>query len=1221
MSCTDPNWWFPASSGSGRSGFDADGGDSENQYTTNTTPLIINSNYSLFKPTVPSSFYQGIRTLPLSPINGLQVHPNLDGATNPSQGITEETINARPPLTTHSNVAMQGTFTLSDFIMNNPIMITDNTNKSSTDTEMMKLLEQKAMVDATFDSSARQYTAPHCHSETRVPLRKKATAWIEDMNREESLFWLYGPAGVGKSAVAQFLMEYCSKHGFVVAGIFLSRANKRNDASRIIPSLAHQLALSSLPYRQFVIHLLKNNPSILHKRLSIQFNQLIDEPANIFKATNFQGRPKPILLLLDGLDECNDEAAQRELIQLILPFSMKCKARRIPLVWVLTSRPEWQIVSTFNGFNSEVWREELPMDTPEARRDVAIVLRDRFTRIREKYSDTFSTDDEWPTDTQIRLINSAASGNMLLASIVVDFVDNDDPHGSLDLCLKFFEGKLTSNERNPFDPLAAFYRGMLLSIPPSLLRKTLLMLYFQTFALKNDAQPSILDIASFFLIDRATFYNCMRRLRSVVSIPSSTDTKSLESDRGLQFSHASFSDYLKVSLQVGTFGLHETDVHDDIRVRCIQWYMTLTDIELGRSSTDDLSAIIPWGTEHPRNSLRCLVQRLLFSLWEDLFNAGNFERLQDEMHDFLFNLFPCICHGLYLHNLESLADKLLEHQIQNPTPIGNHIVRTQPFWPRDYQLLSTYASIVSSWGASLAPYNPSFRYFVRSKSLWFELYSIDKQLDDTEAASTFETIQWSPVIGYFLLGIGSKTALVAVYPWSMDESLYWQQSVNKIKARYAFQLGDDGCYLLHRLITTTTQVQHYGNHPEDRVWRNSLACTIVSFIFHSLIAIRLRRLSRAVFLEMPREIFKSTRQILAFFICSKILPETDLDACDTYGIVHSKDLASFLDMDLDMMRKALHWLRPFVYWWSPSFKPQSIFMAMRIPASASIFRGRPARCVDHWRELGHDPYFCLDEEDCIRIFEVWARWASRHLMEGLDFFPNSTFVFEPDFLLRGWSAIWLIHTSSGFARVLNVLSEFPFCRLNKYESLFGEEVLMYRSVAFTELVCRLSDPHNMSINIMRAQPICEVDELLLKKFEKELELRGYEYEFAEFPITRQTIESVSLGLVSLCPEDPSGPKKYNEAPASSEHTLHVFFLSLGENTCLITMVPYWFVGTWVNVESGRAVIGQAPEGYVPRDEANLKEIQKKLAKLNNDCQYLGPPKGPWSWNMSVNETQ
>lgn len=230
----------------------------------------------------------------------------------------------------------------------------------------MKRLEKKALVDATYNSAARHYTAPECHPCTRVPLRKKIVAWLLNIDREQRLLWLYGPAGVGKSAIAQSLMEYCAKHGILSVGIFLSRVNKRDDPNRIIPSFTHQLATAHPVYRRAITNVLSNDPTILEKRMADQFEQLIDKPVNVLVDDGPNMRPRPILFLIDGLDECNTESAQREFISLVTSFTLKCKLRCLPFACVITSRPEWQIVSTFNQLDPsvKVLREELSDEYP-----------------------------------------------------------------------------------------------------------------------------------------------------------------------------------------------------------------------------------------------------------------------------------------------------------------------------------------------------------------------------------------------------------------------------------------------------------------------------------------------------------------------------------------------------------------------------------------------------------------------------------------------------------------------------------------------------------------------------------------------------------------------------------------------------------------------------------------------------------------------------------------
>ena len=435
----------------------------------------------------------------------------------------------------------------------------------------MKRLEKKALVDATYNSAARHYTAPECHPCTRVPLRKKIVAWLLNIDREQRLLWLYGPAGVGKSAIAQSLMEYCAKHGILSVGIFLSRVNKRDDPNRIIPSFTHQLATAHPVYRRAITNVLSNDPTILEKRMADQFEQLIDKPANVLVDDGPNMRPRPILFLIDGLDECNTESAQREFISLVTSFTLKCKLRCLPFACVITSRPEWQIVSTFNQLDPsvKVLREELRTNTLGAIRDVERVLRTNFEEIRKK---AFPPDTEWPSKQKFDKIKKAASGNMLFASVVTKFMDDDHPDGQLDLCLKSVQGKLMSDEQNPLDPLAALYEGMLRSIPPRLLETTLRILYLEIIVQDSYRSFRITltgDVsADFFNIDDRTYHTCLKRLCSVLYVPSGTG-------RRLEFSHATFADHVKVAIRMGTFGLREPEVLEDIRRRCISWIKEL----------------------------------------------------------------------------------------------------------------------------------------------------------------------------------------------------------------------------------------------------------------------------------------------------------------------------------------------------------------------------------------------------------------------------------------------------------------------------------------------------------------------------------------------------------------------------------------------------------------------------------------------------------------------
>ena len=63
-------------------------------------------------------------------------------------------------------------------------------------------------------NSAERYPPPNCHPDTRKAVREIILDWIHSENSAPSSFWLYGPAGAGKTAILQAIAEFlCSRSG------------------------------------------------------------------------------------------------------------------------------------------------------------------------------------------------------------------------------------------------------------------------------------------------------------------------------------------------------------------------------------------------------------------------------------------------------------------------------------------------------------------------------------------------------------------------------------------------------------------------------------------------------------------------------------------------------------------------------------------------------------------------------------------------------------------------------------------------------------------------------------------------------------------------------------------------------------------------------------------------------------------------------------------------
>ncbi|KAF8961812.1 hypothetical protein BDZ97DRAFT_1663668, partial [Flammula alnicola] len=58
-----------------------------------------------------------------------------------------------------------------------------------------------------FHNSDERFDPPKCHPGTRVAVIKRIMDWVESLEISYPMLWLHGPAGAGKSAIAQMIAE------------------------------------------------------------------------------------------------------------------------------------------------------------------------------------------------------------------------------------------------------------------------------------------------------------------------------------------------------------------------------------------------------------------------------------------------------------------------------------------------------------------------------------------------------------------------------------------------------------------------------------------------------------------------------------------------------------------------------------------------------------------------------------------------------------------------------------------------------------------------------------------------------------------------------------------------------------------------------------------------------------------------------------------------------
>ncbi|KAJ7918022.1 hypothetical protein B0H13DRAFT_1543425, partial [Mycena leptocephala] len=192
-----------------------------------------------------------------------------------------------------------------------------------------------------------RFPQPRCHPETRTKMLGVLWNWscgikppvgVSSDHNSSPILWLHGPAGAGKSAIAQTLCQKLEEDGRLGASFFFKRGHpSRGHAKRLFATIAYQLALVLPDLNHHISQRVEKNPSLVDKSLSTQLRKLIVEPCRQNTST------RALVVVIDGLDECEGQTVQQEIL---CSIGRAVIEQQLPLQFLIASRPEshiWEI--------------------------------------------------------------------------------------------------------------------------------------------------------------------------------------------------------------------------------------------------------------------------------------------------------------------------------------------------------------------------------------------------------------------------------------------------------------------------------------------------------------------------------------------------------------------------------------------------------------------------------------------------------------------------------------------------------------------------------------------------------------------------------------------------------------------------------------------------------------------------------------------------------------
>ncbi len=364
-----------------------------------------------------------------------------------------------------------------------------------------------------------------------------------------------GIAGIGKSTIARTVAEDEDGRNRLGASFFFSRQEKDlSDTKFFIPTIAHQLAQSCPEVRSGIIQALQEDPHIVNKSSATQLQQLILDPLRHIAS------PKPVLLVVDALDECdNPEDAATKLFEVIVARCTEVPSLRL----LVTSRPETYIQNTFRGEKTTgiVLHENVEQSIVSD--DIRRYLCAEMSKIPGKLDAELPL--PWPCERDLNQLVDKAGKLFIWAAAAIRFVGDiaeRDPASQLNILLGMPVGP-NMNGENPYAPLDDLYVAVLLQAA-NRLRGPLVKGIQDVIGtiIRLRLEMPLKAIGQFLGV--GTVQTSLGRIQSIIPIPS-------DSTRPVRIYHPSFPDFI-TSRECCPHSQFYVDIHSHERrlaLRCL----------------------------------------------------------------------------------------------------------------------------------------------------------------------------------------------------------------------------------------------------------------------------------------------------------------------------------------------------------------------------------------------------------------------------------------------------------------------------------------------------------------------------------------------------------------------------------------------------------------------------------------------------------------------------
>ncbi|TDL26843.1 WD40 repeat-like protein [Rickenella mellea] len=178
-----------------------------------------------------------------------------------------------------------------------------------------------------------------CLRYTREKYLEAIALWAKNDAIAQRFLWINGLTGSGKSFITASAAQRFHNDNQLGASFFCRRDDfKLNDPRNVLPSLSFQLASRFQAFGKAVSGSLRRDSDIWKFSVAMQYQKLFDAPLRELRGHNI---PRPLIIVVDGLDECGTPPTRRPLLIALEKLS------KVPWLKVMTSSLPHDDVRTF----------------------------------------------------------------------------------------------------------------------------------------------------------------------------------------------------------------------------------------------------------------------------------------------------------------------------------------------------------------------------------------------------------------------------------------------------------------------------------------------------------------------------------------------------------------------------------------------------------------------------------------------------------------------------------------------------------------------------------------------------------------------------------------------------------------------------------------------------------------------------------------------------------